>query len=277
MDCVDKRHFFDEIVSIMERLRAPDGCPWDREQKLRDLRPYIVEEAHELAEAISEAEEPGSDLSHVMEEAGDLLLQIVFVSAIAKESGAFGIEDVVRAICEKLIRRHPHVFKDVTVENSDEVLRNWEQIKREERREKRENQSALAGVPKGLPSLLKAYRMQDKAAHVGFDWPRDNLEPLFEKLDEETAELKTAIVSGSEDAVEEELGDMLFMAVNLSRHLNINPDAALSRACRKFGDRFQYVERTAAERGIRMDGDNKCSLEELDSLWNEAKKQEKKR
>ena len=260
-----ERHCFDELVSVMERLRAPGGCPWDREQKLTDLRTYIVEEAYELADAIS-----GGNADKIREESGDLLLQIVFVAAIAKEEGMFGIEDVANALRAKLIRRHPHVFADIEAGDSETVLRNWERIKQEERKDKQEDLSVLAGIPAGLPPLLKAHRMQGKAAHVGFDWPRGDPVPLFDKLSEETTELRQAVEEGDADAVEDELGDLLFMAVNLARHLDVNPDAALSRACAKFGARFRRVEEEAAGRGLRL---NECSLEELDMLWNQAKKE----
>ncbi len=262
----DKRHFFDEIVSITERLRAPGGCPWDREQKLEDLRTYIVEEAYELTEAIS-----ACDMENVCEEAGDLLLQIVFIASIAKENGFFGMADVVRTVCDKLIRRHPHVFGNVDVEGSDEVLRNWERIKLEERKGRKEDLSILSGVPKGLPPLLKAHRIQGKAAHVGFDWLQGNPKPLFDKLNEEMKELREATESGNADAVEDELGDLLFMTVNLARHLNVNPDAALSRACNKFAGRFRRVEEYAVSEGLRLDA---CSQEKLDEFWNRAKEKE---
>ena len=270
MDCGrgdgNERHFFEEIVSITERLRAPGGCPWDREQKLEDLRTYIVEEAYELTEAIT-----SGDMNNVREESGDLLLQIVFVASIAQEQGFFDIADVVRTICDKLIRRHPHVFGNVEVENSGEVLRNWEQIKLEERKGKKEDLSVLAGIPKGLPPLLKAHRMQGKAAHVGFDWSSGNMVPLFDKLDEEMAELREAVESGNADAMEDELGDLLFMTVNLARHLGVNPDVALSRACGKFAGRFRRVEEDASSRGLHL---NACSPEELDELWDRAKESE---
>ncbi|MDR1731367.1 MAG: nucleoside triphosphate pyrophosphohydrolase [Synergistaceae bacterium] len=261
-----ERHFFDELVSITELLRSPEGCPWDREQKLEDLRAYIVEEAYELAEAITER-----DMNNVREESGDLLLQIVFAASLAKEEKAFGIEDVVRTVCDKLVRRHPHVFRDVAVENSDDVMRNWEQIKQEERREKKQETSLLAGVPKGLPPLVKAYRMQGKAAHVGFDWQGEDTSPLFAKLEEEIQELREALASGDADGVEDELGDLLFMTVNLARHVKVNPDAALSRACGKFASRLRKVEGEAEARGLRL---NECSPEELDELWRRAKKNE---
>ena len=256
-------HYFDEIVGLIERLRAPGGCPWDRKQTLGDLRAYITEEAYELAEAITEG-----DMGKVREESGDLLLQVVFVASLAREQGAFEMRDVVRTVCDKLIRRHPHVFGDVVAEDSDAVLKNWEAIKQEERKGRKEDLSVLAGVPAGLPPLLEAHRMQGKAAHVGFDWPRGDAAPLFAKLDEEAAELREAVEHGDAAAVEDELGDLLFMAVNLARHLNVNPDAALSRACAKFAGRFRRVEEEAAERGLRLED---CSPEELDALWERAK------
>ena len=258
-------HYFDEIVGLIERLRAPGGCPWDRKQTLGDLRAYITEEAYELAEAITEG-----DMGKVREESGDLLLQVVFVASLAREQGAFAMRDVVRTVCDKLVRRHPHVFGDVVAEDSDAVLKNWEAIKQEERKGRKEDLSVLAGVPAGLPPLLKAHRMQGKAAHVGFDWPRGDAAPLFAKLDEEAAELREAVAQGDAAAVEDELGDLLFMAVNLARHLNVNPDAALSRACAKFAGRFRRVEEEAAERGLRLED---CSPEELDALWERAKTQ----
>jgi len=274
-------HYFDEFVSIMERLRSPGGCPWDREQKMTDLRTYIVEEAYELADAITEG-----DMCKVREEAGDLLLQIVFLSSIASEAeknadkklGAFDVRDVVQGIGDKLIRRHPHVFQAEKNfgADSEQVLRNWERIKQEERKDRKEDVSVLAGLPKGLPPLLKAHRVQGKAAHVGFDWPKGDLKPLFSKLDEEVAELKEAVaLAGNDDTkrstIEDELGDLLFMTVNLARHLNVNPDSALSMACNKFAERFQKVECSAAANGRHL---NDCSLEELEIMWGEAKKGE---
>ena len=280
-------HYFEELLSVMERLRGPDGCPWDREQKMTDLRTYIVEEAYELADAIT-----SGDMGKVREEAGDLLLQIVFVSSLAsdnktagqeadkkaeaKKAGAFDIKDVTEGLVDKLIRRHPHVFhaEKSPVGDSELVLRNWERIKQEERKGKKEDVSVLAGLPKGLPPLLKAHRVQGKAAHVGFDWPKGDLKPLFNKLDEEVAELKEAVELAGDDeskkgTIEDELGDLLFMTVNLARHLNVNPDSALSRACGKFAERFQKVECNAAASGRHL---NDCSLEELEAMWEEAKK-----
>ena len=261
------KHYFDEIVDIIERLRAPDGCPWDRRQTLETLRTPITEEAYELADAITKGK-----MDAVKEEAGDLLLQIVFVASLAHEQGAFEMKDVVRAICDKLIRRHPHVFGTEDARDADEVLRNWERIKKEERQEKHEDLSILAGVPDGLPPLLKANRLQGKAAHVGFDWPKGNAAPLFAKLDEEIGEFKEAAGRGDAQNMEEELGDVLFMAVNLARYFKIDPDAALSRVCAKFKARFQLMEQMAAEEeqngGAPLSG---RSLEELDVLWDRAK------
>ena len=261
------KHYFDEIVDIIERLRASDGCPWDRKQTLETLRTPITEEAYELADAITKGK-----MGAVKEEAGDLLLQIVFVASLAREQGAFEMKDVVRAICDKLIRRHPHVFGTEDARDADEVLRNWERIKKEERQEKHEDLSILAGVPDGLPPLLKANRLQGKAAHVGFDWPKGDAAPLFAKLDEEIGEFKEAAGRGDAQNMEEELGDVLFMAVNLARYFKIDPDAALSRVCAKFKARFQLMEQMAAEEeqngGAPLSG---RSLEELDALWDRAK------
>jgi XTP/dITP diphosphohydrolase/tetrapyrrole methylase family protein/MazG family protein/ATP diphosphatase len=214
------------------------------------------------------------------------LLQIVFLASIASasenETERFDMRDVVRTICDKLIRRHPHVFGDTEVDGSSQVMRNWEQIKLEERKNKKEASSVLAGVPKGLPPLLKAHRIQGKAAHVGFDWPRGDLEPLFDKLYEEADELRQAVAarggakegpasSAPEAHVEEELGDLLFMTVNLARHLDVDPDAALSRACDKFSARFRDVEQSAEAAGRRLDS---CTLSELDAFWDNAKRKE---
>ena len=263
------KHYFDEIVDIIERLRAPGGCPWDRKQTLETLRTPITEEAYELADAITK-----NNMNAVKEEAGDLLLQVVFVASLAHSMGAFDMKDVVRAICDKLIRRHPHVFGTADASDAEEVLRNWERIKKEERREKHEDLSILAGVPDGLPPLLKADRIQGKAAHVGFDWPKGDSAPVFAKLNEEIGELREASERGDAHDMEDELGDVLFMTVNLARYLKLDPDAALSRACAKFKERFRLMEQMAAEEekngGKPLSG---RSLEELDVLWDRAKEQ----
>ncbi len=205
----------------------------------------------------------------IREEAGDLLLQVVFTASIAKDMGAFDMKDVVRGICDKLIRRHPHVFGNVKAEDSDEVLRNWERIKAEERREKHENTSILAGIPDGLPPLLKADRIQGKVKHVGFDWPEGETEPLFAKLDEEIWELKDAANSNDPEHTAEELGDVLFMTVNIARRLGVDPDAALNMVCEKFKKRFSVMEELAQADGKSI---SDYTLDELDAFWNEAKK-----
>ncbi|MBQ7543626.1 MAG: nucleoside triphosphate pyrophosphohydrolase [Synergistaceae bacterium] len=260
---INSSHYFDEIVSILARLRAPGGCPWDRKQTLETLRTPITEEAYELADAITK-----NDIAAIREEAGDLLLQVVFVAQIASESGAFDMKDVVRTICDKLIRRHPHVFGDASAKDSDEVLRNWERIKAEERAEKHESTSILAGVPDGLPPLLKANRIQAKAKHVGFDWPAGDPAPLFAKLDEEVSELKEAARENDPAHMADELGDVLFMTVNIARRLGVDPDAALNGVCEKFRRRFQFMEECARSEGRNIAD---YTLQELDTFWDKAK------
>lgn len=196
------------------------------------------------------------------------MLQVVFVASIAKEAGLFDMKDVVRTVCDKLIRRHPHVFGNEKAKDSDEVLRNWEKIKEEERKEKHENLSILAGIPEGLPPLLKAYRIQGKVKHVGFDWPAGETEPLFTKLDEEIHELKEAAKENDPDHMTEELGDVLFMAVNIARRLNVDPDAALNVVCGKFTKRFMIMEELARKEGKSI---SDYTLDELDAFWDKAK------
>ncbi len=261
------QHYFDEIVNIMARLRAPDGCPWDRKQTFETLRTPITEEAYELADAITDAVAT-KNFQHVQEEAGDLLLQVVFIAQLASEQGLFDMKDIVRGICDKLIRRHPHVFGNASANDSEEVLRNWEKIKTQERIEKHENTSILSGIPNGLPPLLKANRIQGKVAHVGFDWEGESAEPLFAKLDEEISELKAAVAENIPEHMSDELGDVLFMTVNLARRLKIDPDAALSSVCEKFKARFALMEKFAAEEGKSI---SDYSLDELDKFWDRAK------
>ncbi len=257
---------FIKLVEVMRRLRAPDGCPWDREQDYFSLRRCIIEEAYELIEAIE-----NEDRDNICEECGDLMLQTVFISALAEEHDQFDICDVMDRLTEKLIRRHPHVFGETKVNDSEDVLRNWEQIKVGERREKNEDPSLLAGIPRGLPALLRAYRMQERAAKVGFDWPKGDLTPVLAKVEEEFNELKENIRNGApREATEEELGDLLFAAANLSRHLKADPEITLHKACVKFGDRFRKVEDAVRISGKRWD---EFSLEELDKFWEKAKRQ----
>jgi XTP/dITP diphosphohydrolase/tetrapyrrole methylase family protein/MazG family protein/ATP diphosphatase len=220
-----------------------------------------------------EAIESGK-MQNVCEECGDLLLQVVFVSCIAEERGEFDVADVMDKLITKLVRRHPHVFGTVDVANSEEVLKNWEQIKVAERKEKHEDASLLAGVPRGLPSLLRAYRMQERAAKVGFDWPKGDLAPVIAKVEEEFAELKEVISEpdASKERIAEELGDFLFAAANLSRHLKVDPEIAAHRACEKFSSRFRYIEKQVADSGKAWQD---FSLDELDSFWKQAKASEK--
>ncbi|MGL4977749.1 MAG: nucleoside triphosphate pyrophosphohydrolase [Cetobacterium sp.] len=247
---------FDELIQIIKKLRAPDGCPWDREQTLETLKPHLLEETYEVLEAMDKG---GNEL---MGELGDLLLQVVFQSNICEEKGEFSIEDVVQSISEKMIRRHPHVFGGLTdIKTSEEVLVNWDKIKKTEK-EHKDRASILDGVPKGLPALLKAEKIQKKVSKVGFDWPE--IYGVLDKVEEEINELRDEIVAGNKKMAEEELGDLFFALVNLSRHLEINPEVCLNLASDKFEKRFRYVEG-------KCDFEN-TTLEELDELWKEAKK-----
>ena len=254
---------FENLLELMKKLRAPGGCPWDAEQTLDSLRRYILEESHELVEAIEE----GLPLD-VCEECGDLLLQVVFVSEIASERGWFGMEDVTRAICKKLVSRHPHVFSDVVVKDASEVSRNWEKIKSGERKKREADSSAMAGIPRGLPALLRAYRMQERAAKRGFDWEAGDIASVRAKVIEELDEFRAEVVSADEAAMKEEFGDMLFAMANLARHMGIDPESALQDASGKFAKRFREVERQAAERGVEMET---LDLEGLDAMWRIAK------
>ncbi len=250
---------FEELVAIMKKLRAPDGCPWDREQTHKSLIPYLLEETYEVVDSIED-----SNKDKLKEELGDLLLQIVFHAQMASEKGQFNIDDVAESISKKLIKRHPHIFKKKDQISSDQVTRNWEQIKLAEKKESGE--SALSGIPRTAPALLKAFRLQQKAARFGFDWER--WQDVYEKADEEMRELKEAIEQDSADNIEEELGDLLFAVVNLARFMKVDPESALDRMNRKFMSRFQHVEKRLAEQGKTL---NDSNLEEMDSYWNEAK------
>ena len=254
-----ERFELDPLVKVMSRLRSPDGCPWDIEQSHATLRRYIIEEVYEVLEAIDE-----QDPTHLCEELGDLLLQIVFHARMAEEAGDFSMQDVVDTVTEKLIRRHPHVFGDISVQDAAEVIVNWDAIKRREKKQK--PKSALDGVPQGLPALLRANKLQMKAAKVGFDW--ENVNGALDKLFEECEELKAAVKNNDAENQREELGDVLFSAVNVARFLNIDSEHALYDACDKFTDRFSSVEKLANERGIDM---KTAPLSVLDSLWDEVK------
>jgi MazG family protein len=246
-----------ELVTIMRRLLAPDGCPWDREQTLETLRPYVIEEAHEVVDAIDSGKP-----EDLREELGDLLLQVVFQAELARAQGWFGPDDVVRAICEKLIRRHPHVFGDLQVSSSAEVVTNWEAIKAEEKK----GRGVLDGVPKALPALLRALRVGEKAGRVGFDWP--DLPGARAKLDEELGELDAAISSQDKVAVTHELGDVLFALVSVARKLDVDPEAALRGTLDRFGQRVRSVEKLANEQGANV---STLTPAALDQLWQTVK------
>jgi MazG family protein len=251
-----------ELRAVMHRLRAPGGCPWDAEQTHESLIPHLIEEAYEVAEAAR-----SGDMAHLMEELGDLLLQPVFHAEIAAESGAFTLDDIARGITQKLIRRHPHVFGDATAKDSAAVLTQWDAIKRTEKGDL--PQSHLHGISKGLPALMRAQKLQKKAAKVGFDWP--DTAPVLEKLREETEEIIEAIQSGDQDAITAELGDLLFTVVNLARKLNVDAETALVAANAKFERRFGAVEDGLKEKGLEF---GKASLTEMDAIWDEVKASE---
>jgi len=254
------------LLDIMDKLRDPGGCPWDREQTLRSLTPYLLEEAHEVIEAIE-----AGDVAHHKEELGDLLFQVVFQARIAREEGKFDFADVCDAIAEKLTRRHPHVFGDVEVSGSREVVKNWERIKADERKQKgQEPRSAIGGVPVSLPALVRAERLTEKAGAVGFDWP--DARSVLAKVREELAELEQAMEAGTPAQVEHELGDLLFAAANLGRWVKAHPEEALRGTLRRFESRFHHVERELAARGKSP---RDSTLAEMDALWNEAKELEK--
>jgi tetrapyrrole methylase family protein/MazG family protein len=250
-----------ELLEIMARLRGKKGCPWDREQTRDSLKPYIIEEAYELVEAIEEGEP-----AKIKEELGDLLFQIVFQCQIAKEANEFGFSGVVGNIGEKMIARHPHVFGDAEYKTTDEVLVHWEEQKK---REGKLRESILEGVPKALPALLRARRLQDRAAGVGFDW--EKAEDVFKKLDEELGEFKEALTKKNRDEIEDELGDIFFMLVNISRFIGVNPEDALRRTISKFIHRFRHIEMRTAEQGRKL---SEMTLSEMDKLWDEAKDKE---
>jgi len=247
------------LVDVMARLRSPGGCPWDIEQTHASLRRYMIEEVYEVLEAVEMADD-----ACLCEELGDLLLQIVFHAQIAAERGAFSIADVVERVAGKLVHRHPHVFGDVIVRSADDVVVNWEKIKAREKKGLRP--SVLDGVPRGLPSLMRAFKLQTKAAKVGFDW--DSPAPVWDKVAEELGELRRAVQSGAKDAIESEMGDLLFAIVNLARFLGVEPEVALTAANNKFLRRFRYVEEAVQRSGKPW---NAFSLQELDAFWEEAK------
>ncbi|MGI8545487.1 MAG: nucleoside triphosphate pyrophosphohydrolase [Aridibacter sp.] len=260
---------FDELVRVMEKLRAPGGCPWDREQTYESLGQYLLEESYEAFDAIQEANETG-DTANLREELGDVLLQVVFHSTIAKEIGDFTIDEVAAGVSQKLILRHPHVFEDKKLETADDVLQNWDDLKKEERKKsgkvEKMNDSILDDVPLAFPALIEANKLTKKAAKVGFDW--ENIEQIFDKLNEEVSELKSAIDEKNEDEIKEEIGDLLFVLVNLARKLGVEPENALKKTNRKFRKRFEFIEEELKLKNKKLEESN---LEEMDSLWNKSK------
>jgi MazG family protein len=289
---------FERAVSIMARLRAPGGCPWDREQTFDTIKPYTLEEAYEVVEAID-----ARDWHELIGELGDLLLQVLFYAEMAHEEKRFTIDDVLDRLANKLVDRHPHVFGEVKADTPGAVLRNWQALKAEEKKKRQESkqnapkgdhpESVLAGVSSAMPSLMEAYKISSRVAHVGFDWP--NIEGLFEKLEEETTELRHNLgeypapgpqpesrsgVAGARGVkispelrarLEDEVGDLFFVLVNIARYLSLDPESALRRTNRKFRRRFEYLEARLREQG-RKPAD--ASLEEMELLWQESKQQE---
>lgn len=260
---------FDELVSVMARLRAPGGCPWDREQTYASLAQYLIEECYETVEAIHEADETG-ETHNLSEELGDILLQVVFHSAIAAERGDFTVDDVVNSVTQKLVLRHPHVFGEKELATADDVLNNWDELKKAERaasgKAEKKVESILDEVTVHFPALLEAQKVTRKAAKVKFDW--ENVDQIFEKLDEETNELREAIADG--ENIEDEIGDLLFVVVNLARKLDVDAETALKKTNRKFRKRFKFIEDQISSSNRSFDD---TDLKELDDLWNLAKEQ----
>jgi tetrapyrrole methylase family protein/MazG family protein len=249
---------FKRLVSIMENLRSSHGCPWDREQTMESLKTYLIEEVYEIMEAIEE-----NDPEALREELGDLLFHILFLSRIAEEQGAFDIWDVIDRISKKMVTRHPHVFGEKKVSSSSEVEVNWSDLKEKEKSNRR---SILDGIPKHLPALLRAHRITERAGRVGFDW--EKTDDIFEKLDEEIGELNQALSQGHRQKIEDELGDVVFVLVNVARLVGINPEEALRKTTDKFIRRFHYIEETLERSKKSL---KEASLEEMDRLWEQSK------
>ena len=259
------------ILDVMAALRHPEtGCPWDLQQDFQSIAPYTLEEAYEVTDAIERG-----DMDDLKDELGDLLLQVVFHARMAEEAGLFNFDDVVDAIADKMIRRHPHVFSDGEAKNADAVRKSWEEIKAEEKTAKGKAtpdklmpDSLMNDIPVTLPGLSRAIKIQNRAAKIQFDWP--DVEPVFDKLNEEIAEIREAVASGSQDAMEDEVGDLLFVVANIARHLKVDPEQAVRRTNGKFMSRFKHVETLAAQ-----SGKENLTLEELEAFWQLAKKAEK--
>jgi len=255
------RYTLESLLDIMARLRSPEGCPWDREQTHESLRRYLIEEAYEVIDAIEQR-----DPKALAEELGDVLLQVVFHAQIAKENQQFTMEDVIAAVCEKMIRRHPHVFADTHVNSVADVLTNWEAIKKQEKSHQ-DRHSLLDGIPRHLPALMRAEKVQSKAAKVGFEW--DQVDGALAKLNEELTELRQAISHKDPQEISDEIGDLFFSLVNVSRYLHVNPEQALNQTTDKFIQRFQYIEDQAQAQHKSLED---MSLEDMDELWEQAKK-----
>ncbi|MBN1515409.1 nucleoside triphosphate pyrophosphohydrolase [Candidatus Sumerlaeota bacterium] len=259
---------FRRLVAIMEILRGPGGCPWDREQTHETLLPYLIEEAYEVQEDVL-----AGKMDSVKGELGDVALQIVFHATVAKEAGRFDIDDVMNSICEKMIRRHPHIFSDGDAKDSAQVVQKWEQIKQQEKAERgeqpNEHVSLLDGVPESLPALQRAQRLQDRAAEVGFDW--DDIEQVWEKVEEEMEELRQDFTAKNEAETLDEIGDLIFALVNLARFKGVWAEMLAGKTCQKFISRFQYIEEYARKHHRHL---NEMSLEEMDAIWEKAKSKE---
>ncbi len=255
------------IIDVMQALRTPDtGCPWDLQQDFASIAPYTIEEAYEVVDAIQR-----EDMADLKEELGDLLLQVVFHARMAEEDALFDFNDVANAIADKMIRRHPHVFSDASADNADAVKASWEEIKAAEKAEKgRTSDSLMDDIPVALPGLTRGVKIQNRAARLQFDWP--DVEPVFDKLHEEIAEVREAIQSGDADAMEDEIGDLLFVAANIARHLKIDPEKAVRRTNEKFIRRFKHLEQLA-----KSSDKDKFTLEELDLFWDQAKAAERQK
>ena len=258
-------HEFTSLRKVIATLRGPNGCPWDRKQTHQSLKKYLVEETYEVLDAIDE-----QDDDHLVEELGDVLLQVMLHSQIGEDEGFFSVDDVIYSITEKMVRRHPHVFADIEVENSDEVIQNWEEIKKQEKNKDEDDPSILDGIPKQLPSLYRAYELQKKAAKVGFDW--EEVKPMWEKVTEELQEFKDEVQGNNHEKLTQEFGDILFALVNIARYYKVDPEEALRSTNRKFYKRFQFIEKIVKEKGYDMES---MTLEELDEIWNLSKQQEK--
>ena len=260
-----ERYDVNDLIDIVEILRSPGGCPWDIEQDHKSIRRDFLEETYEVIEAINKEDRDG-----LLEELGDVLLQVVFHAQIEREKNSFDLNDVADGVCKKMIERHPHVFGNVNAETSEQVLENWDVIKKQTKQQKSQTESMLS-IPREFPALMRADKVQKKAAKVGFDW--DSVDGAFAKVSEELAELKEAIQMGVVENANEELGDLLFSVVNVSRFISVDSEEALTNATDKFIDRFSKVEKMAEEKGLNM---KETDLRELDKLWDEAKKVSKK-